>query len=291
MRPGGDIGEFVAIDGEGFSEGAEFRVQIGAHRTVYTGRQHYYAYLAASDGSSIYSADGRLTGAACLDFLCDIRERNPNAILVVFGGSYDICHMVAHSFDANEIKQLLGKGKTARKLECQFGDFQYRLEYRARKSFTIRRWPIGVRKTARDASGGYKLTPHTLAVVWDVWGFFQDSFVGVMKKWLPNDPDFNFIQRMKGDRNIFERSEFSEIKTYNDAELRCLVKIMESVRAAINDLGLKITRWDGAGAIAAAFMAKHKVKQHMMMTPQPVFIAGAWRLFRRSHRNTQGRIS
>lgn len=268
-----DTGEFVAIDGEGFSEGKEFRHVIGAKKTVYNGKDHFYAYLAASDGSDLYSTDDRISGADCLDFICSIVERNPRAIIVAFGGSYDVTHMVAHSFNSDEIKQLLGKGKDARKLDCSFGEYSYRLEYRPRKSFTIRRWGLHERKSARDPKGNWKLTPHLHAVVWDVWGFFQDSFTGVMKKWLPNDPDYKFITDMKGNRSVFDRSEIDEIRRYNAAELRCLVKIMEAVRAAINDLGLKITRWDGAGAIAAAFMQKHRVKNFMGTAPPEVFAA------------------
>lgn len=274
-----DTGEFVAIDGEGFSEGKEFRVTVGDDGSIYTGKRHYYAYLAASDGTDIYSAASRLSTGDCLSFVCDIVDRNSNAIIVCFGGSYDVCHMVAHGCTTSEIATLLGRdgknnNKSRRVLDATFGDYQYRLEYRPRKSFTIRRWPIGVRKYEYDrASEKWKPTKHTCAIVWDVWGFFQDSFVGVMKKWLPGDADYEFIKRMKGERSIFERHEIEAIKIYNAAELRCLVKIMEAVRAAIGMLGLKITRWDGAGAIAAAFMQKHQVKEYKGKSPPEVFNA------------------
>jgi hypothetical protein len=259
-----ETGEFVAIDGEGFSEGPEFKVRSSSSGNVYTGKDHFYALLSASDGTEISAPDfgTRLTTADCLDFLCAIVERNENAIVVCFGGTYDFCHMVAHELSRDEISCLLGRGIGRRSVDVSFDGWQYRLEYRPRKSFTVRRWPGGVRKYERNDKGDWVPTKHTRVTVWDVHGFFQARFEEVMDKWIPGDPDYEFIKRMKKGRSIFLRSELSEIRRYNQAELRCLVKIMEGLRAAINDLGLKITRWDGAGAIAAAFLRKHRVRSH-----------------------------
>jgi len=268
-----ETGEFVAIDGEGFSEGEEFRIEIESSGHVYTGKDHYYAYLSASDGSHIYTSSSRLRLCECLDFLFDIRERNAKAIIVAFGGSYDITQFCAFDLDIAQIKQLLRKTDDGRSLDIDLGGYQYRLEYRPRKCFTAKRWPEGARKYERDKRGDWKLTPHETIQVWDVWGFFQDSFIGVLKKWVPGDPDFEFISRMKGERSVFARSEIDEIARYNAAELRCLVKVMNKVRDALNDLGIKITRWDGAGSVAAAMMAKHKVRSHLASLPDDVFDA------------------
>src|SRR6201985_747515 len=275
-----DVGEFVAIDGEGFSDGVEFDTIVGAKSTRYVGRDHAYAYLAASDGTSLYSLDGRLDMFQCLDFLCSIVERNPRAILVAFGGSYDVTHMVCHNLEREDVLQLLGKSKRKGRLLVEDAHHVYLLEYRPRKVFTISRWPVGAKRwedkiNKKTGAVTRVSTPHLTVRLWDVWGFFQDSFVGVMSKWLPDDPDYQFIKRMKGDRNIFERSEMDEIVKYNAAELRCLAKIMNRVRDAINDLGLKITRWDGAGAIAAAMMVKYEVKKHKGILPDQIFEAAS----------------
>ena len=265
--------EFVAIDGEGFSEGPELEHVVGQSGAVYRGKRHYYAYLAASDGSSVYTASGRLSVEQALTFLCEIKINNPRAVVVAFGGSYDVNHMVMYGLDREQLQRLLGKGADKRKLFVEFGEYKYSLEYRPRKCFTIQRWRADEPCYARDGKGVWKTTPHLTVKVWDVWGFFQDSFTGVLSKWLPGDPDFEFIQRMKGERRAFHRSEINEIARYNAAELRCLVKVMEKVRSAIADLGLKITRWDGAGAIAAAMLAKHGVKNHKSPLPADVFEA------------------
>lgn len=268
-----ETGEFVAIDGEGFSEGEEIIHHVGAAKTRYSRRAHFYAYLAASDGASVY-APVRLGLFQCLRFLCDVVVRNPRAILVAFGASYDVCNMVCHHLNGDEIRRLIGQGSGRREMvTVQDDEHVYRLEYRARKCLTIQRWRIGEKRFTRDKNGNRVLTPHLTARLWDVWGFFQDSFVGVLEKWLPGDPDYQFIKRMKGERSIFERSEMPAIRDYNAAELRCLAKVMARVRDAINDLGLKIARWDGAGAIAAAMLQFHKVKAHKRELPPDVFEA------------------
>jgi hypothetical protein len=266
-------GQFVALDGEGFSEGELWQVTPATSDDSYIGRTHYYAYLAASDGSDVYAERGRLSMEQCLDFVCQIKENNPDAIIVAFGASYDINQMVAHEIDKNQVKALLGKHPMTKFLNIEVGAYHYRLEYRARKCLTIKRWSVGEQRYQVNAKGARELTPHLSVQVWDVWGFFQGSFVEVMEKWLPQDADYTFIKTMKGERSTFDRSEIDLIRTYNAAELRCLVKIMDNVRAAINDLGLKITRWDGAGAIAAAMMQKYGVKKMIADVPPEVFDA------------------
>ena len=78
---------------------------------------------------------------------------------------------------------------------------------------------------------------------------------------------------MKATRSEITRSEIEEIRRYNAAELRCLVKVMDKVRAAINDLGLTINRWDGAGAIAASMLKANDVKKYKGESPPEVFDA------------------
>lgn len=275
-----DTGEFVAVDGEGFSEGEEFTIDLGEGKGVYKAKRHSYALLSASDGSEIYEPNGRLDGRDCFDFMLRLKESSPRAILVCFGGSYDVCQMVAHCFSKDELRVLLGgrdpsEGPIGNRhyLDKTLGDYDYRLELRPRKSFTVMRWRKGEKKYERNTKGDLVKTPCAQATLWDVWGFFQDSFVGVMRKWIPDSADYRFISQMKGERSIFERSEIESIREYNKAELRCLVQIMDRVRDAVAGLGLKLTRWDGAGAIAGAMLRHHAVKAHKAKAPEAVFQA------------------
>lgn len=279
-----EAGQFVAIDGEGFSEGPERVWTVGDNNRTYTGKEHFYALLAASDGSEIYS-ETRLATGQCLDFVCDIKRHNPLAIIVCFGGSYDICQFLAHNLSREQCVELQSDPdpnnpedrRVRRTVDISFGAYDYRLEYRPRKSLSIWRWGAGQSKYhqthARDGTPRWEMTEHDSAIVWDVWGFFQDSFTGVMRKWIPDDPDYQFIVSNKGERSVFARSEIATIRRYNQSELRCLVEIMNKLRDAVRTLGLTITRWDGAGAIAAAMMKFHNVKEHMNASPPLVFDA------------------
>src|SRR5258708_6916028 len=81
-------------------------------------------------------------------------------------------------------------------------------------------------------------------------GFFEGTFAGAMSDWLAGDPDYAFITEWKGKRAEFERGEIADIRRYNAAELRCLKTIMERLRETLRSLDIRITRWDGAGAVA-----------------------------------------
>lgn len=267
-----DHGEFVGIDGEGFSEGEEIEIPSPSGGT-YKGKAHYYALLSASDGSEIYEPSGRLTAQQCLDFLIDIRKRNKMAIIVCFGASYDFCQMLAYDLTREQIAQLMSKDDNNKRVEVTYGDYVYRLEYRARKQFSVWRWPINTPKYRRTDSGRLVKDNCESATVWDVWGFFQASYVEVMNKWLKGDPDFEFVQKMKGNRKLFDRTEIAEIRRYNLIEVETLARCMDRVRQAVAALGIKLTRWDGAGAVASAMCRAHNVKEHMQQSPDAVFTA------------------
>lgn len=261
-------GEFVAVDGEGFSEGPEEVDWIGGESRPYRSRPHFYAYLAASDGAELWTPEpgSRLSLAECLAFLCERAASTPNAILVAFGASYDVIQMLAYDLSRRQLARLVGTAGEGGWLVVTPGDgFTYRLHYRPRKCFTVQRWREGELRwrlvEGRDGAARRKSTPHLTVRLWDVIGFFQEAFAEVMAKWLPGDPDEAMIRTMKAGRRTFERSEIDVIRRYNAAELRILVKIMQRLRDAIADLGLQVSRWDGAGAIAAAMMQKHAVKE------------------------------
>lgn len=274
-----ETARFVAVDGEGFSEGPEIRVTMGNPPHEYVARDHHYALLTDSDGEEIYVPRGRLSAKRCLDFLLSIGLRDKHAVPVIFGGTYDICHMLAFSLSEAECAELLAGDGDARRhyLDATLEGEDYRLDYRPRKHLTIRRWPGGAdkyeRHTKRDGTSVWRLTPHDKVTLWDVWGYFQSSFVTAMEQWLPDDPDWQFIRREKGNRSVFDRAEIDTIRRYNAAEVRCLAAIMERVRDSIRALGLTVTRWDGAGAIAGAMFKFHTVKDHMAWSPDDVFTA------------------
>jgi hypothetical protein len=271
---------FIAVDGEGFNEGDLQTWHVGENQTEYTGYRHHYAYLSASTGAELYNETGRLSTAECFDFLFSLKQSEPHAILVCFGGSYDFTQMLAHDLEHDDLRLLLqgdGRKLSRRYADASFGEYDYRIECRMRKSLSLSRWPYGAEKyerhTKRDNTTVWRRTKCDSVTLWDVWGFFQGSFLAALDHWLPTDPDYQFIREWKGKRSGFFRGEIDTIRRYNFAEVRCLVLMMEKVRDAIRGMGLKITRWDGAGAIAGAMFEHHAIKEHMASTPDAVFTA------------------
>jgi len=249
-----DDGQFIALDGEGESVGDTLFFQVGKTGKSYETKAHHYTLLAASTGESIFNSNGRLDSQQCIDFLLDLSDSHKRAIFIIFAGSYDINHMLMYGFE-RDILQKISRGET---YEYESQNQKYSIEYRARKSLVLRRglyWKDN-KKGKKVACWKSKIT------VWDVFGFFQESFVGVIGKWLgKTHKHYELIKRMKGLRGNFAQVPQSEINAYNAAELETLVELMDKVRDAITGLDLKCNRWDGAGAVAAAIMRKHHITE------------------------------
>lgn len=265
---------FIGVDGEGQDYGP-----IEKHQTTdaeYTSRRHRFSLLNASDNSGsitreLYNGGLRLTTEDCLDFLCDLQADNKNAILVAFASGYDCNHMLMFGLSRLELLAL-AKGATV----LWRGIWNsYEIEYRPRKSLRVARYPgsEGIRWKSTSTGGQIK-HPNAVATLWDVWGFFQGSFVDVLGKWLGKDhADIQYITQMKAARSDFEHVKHEEVRHYNQLECRLLAQLMGKVAQAITKLDLSISRWDGAGAIAAAMNSKHDVKASLAACPPDVFEA------------------
>lgn len=259
-------GEFIALDGEGenYGELEAFKVPKGGK--TYHAQDHRYTLLAASTGESLYNGGSRLDTLACLDFLLDLSDAHTKAIFVIFAGSYDINHMLMFGFRKAALKEISSGISYSFKEE----NIEYQVEYRPRKSLTIRRGLTFF----KDKNDKWKTKWASRIVIWDVFGFFQENFVGVMGKWLGKDhKHYDFIKEMKLKRGDFAHVSQSTINRYNACELECLVELMDKVKSAIDGLDLKVNRWDGAGAIAAALMRKHNIKD--FKSPEIKFMTAA----------------
>lgn len=255
--------QFISIDGEGENEGKE-----ETHRTknkIYKSRSHKFTLLAASTGESLYDRGKRLDSFACLDWLCELGGLYPKGIFVIFAGGYDVNHILWGIERA-----LMEEITTGATVEFEHKNEWYLIQLRSRKSLTVKRG----KNYIQNKKGAWVVKWQAEIVLWDVWGFFQDSFVGVMGKWLgKTHHHFDLIKRMKAKRGDFENVPQKEINDYNRAELECLTEVMLKVHEGIDGLGLQCMRFDGAGAVAASMMRKHKIKEHKQETPEAVLEA------------------
>lgn len=260
-----EAAEFIALDGEGENAGDLEKFKVPGGKS-YAAQSHIYTLLAASTGESLFNGGQRLQSMDCINFLLDLSMAYKKGIFVIFAGSYDINHMLMFGFDKEVLKTIASGATYSFKSE----DIAYQIEYRPRKSLTLRR---GL-SFYRDNKNNWKTKWSAKMTIWDVFGFFQENFVSVMGKWLgTGHRHYDLIRRMKQKRGVFVNVAQSEINAYNRAELESLVEIMHKVRDAIAGLGLTCMRWDGAGAIAAAIMRKHNIKAFKRDTPMELIDA------------------
>lgn len=183
-----------------------------------------------------------LTTLQCLNFLCDVRKRHGKMVYCGFVFSYDV----------NMILGDLPKRKIAFLWETGSVYWQgFVIRYRHRKEF-------GVRRIADDA----RLT------VWDTFGFFQSSFVKALESWGICDP--SEIAAMKARRSTFTIADFPQIDRYCAQECAHGQKLMEGLQDALDFAGVRLMRYDGAGAVAAGMLKIRGVKAHNAALPKYV---------------------
>lgn len=232
---------FVAWDGEGVDN---------------SDGSHAYVLLANSDGRSIIAPPPKgLETQDIFDFLLAESERiGRDAIHVMYGSSYDI-NMILKSLSRNEI-EAVRKFRTARIWN------RYRIQWRQGKVF--------------------RLADETRSIlIYDIVSFFQCSFVNACDGYLGDDwLDRDRIVREKANRQSFDYRDIEQIKIYNDAELVNMVRLSNELRTRLDRAGLRISRWDGPGAIAATLMGQKKIKKARNENlPPEVMEAGRYAYF------------
>lgn len=226
---------FLAVDGEGL------------------GRTGYHL-LAASDGEQIENLNG-LSTEECLSWLLtQARKRNAKGktrILVGYGLSYDINHWI-HDLQEEQVSSLCETNKCKIKVNNLPYDLEViqgkwlKLSFKNRKGFDI---PV--------------------LEVYDVYPFFQSSFLAAIahpknKKngWnCVSDEEWELLQWGKNLRGEFSTETWEEVKRYNLLECEVLVRMMNKLRAALQESGITLRSWHGPGAVANALLKQHQMEQ------------------------------
>lgn len=195
--------------------------------------KHEYVYLAAFDGEQYYevSNPNGLGTVQCFRFLINVAKTKPNGINVIFSGDYD-ANMMLKSVNPLVLHELHHKGT------CRWKE--WRINWIPHKVFTVVHVPTKLSCT-----------------LWDVFGFFQSSFVRTIKEWL--DITDETITTGKAGRHGFTLAELPFIIDYCKRELVFLEKLMQRLWESLNKVGIKLSRWDGAGAAAQSVLTNRKV--------------------------------
>lgn len=167
----------IAIDGEGISDDEQSLDLFGEEIGAY----HRYTLLAASTGAFIESHD--LGTAECFDFLLSL---SPKALIVGFSINYDI-NMMLKDVSYPKLVQLHEEGSTVWN--------GYHITYIPSKQFILKH-------EGKEC------------VVWDVFGYFQCSFVKALEEWKVGDNEtVSAISTMKDKRGTFDDTEGSKLYT------------------------------------------------------------------------------
>lgn len=217
---------FLAWDGEGFS------TDDGKH--IY----NLFAGKCGDDTISV-SNDYGLATVQIFETLLEFGERHPNAIHIIYGGSYDF-NMWCSDMDRATVKYAYDHKYTTWK--------GYRFSWTKGKSFYVSR----VDKNGEKIGSG--------VTVYDVVSFFQSSFVAACDSYLGD----RFIHRdmivaNKAARGTFVASDLDTVMDYNDAELDNLILLANELRDRLNKVDLRPQRWDSCGAIATTLLKKHGI--------------------------------
>ena len=233
---------FIAIDGEGITRD----------------ERHDYVLLAASDGSYIedYRENG-LSTVECFEYLLQLGVANSDAILVGFYTSYDV-NMIFRDLPESVLAALWQGSSCSWRADAK--DFrQYRLEYIPNRMLRIKHgcWTM-------DEDGRSRWHTFRRVTWWDCFQFFQASFVKALSDWNVTDAaTIERIASMKDARGVFDEAGKESVRSYCFDECRLLAEMMGKVSDTLDELGIALTSWYGAGSIASALMRAHGVRAHI----------------------------
>lgn len=248
------VKNFIAWDGEGITPSGE-------------SRQNFVLF---GNSEGFVRKGTRLSTEDCLSLIIDSEEMHPDAINVGFAFSYDV-EMILGDLPIKALQNLRRSGNT-----FWHG---YRIEYKKSKWFAINKTRNGKKISCK---------------IWDVWGFFQSSFLAAVKDAvkLPED-EFARLSEGKAGRAQFSYDDLESgyIEKYWRTELKLTVQMMNELRDRLYGADLKINHWHGPGAIATYALKTRGIENAMNKSvPYPVndaaqyaYAGGRFELFRAGH--------
>jgi hypothetical protein len=254
QRSGNRLRPFWGVDGEGAG-------------TDDKGRQHYNLMGASGPGADEHrvkhrDGGGPLSVREQLEFLLSL-PRDP--ILVGF----------AFGYDANQIIRGIGKIETLQRIiHPPQGQYGPRSTFWGDYAITWQPWHY-FRVSRVDRSGEKPVVDtSTTRTVYDVFGFFQSSFVSTIEKWnIGTEQERAFIAENKDKREDFAGVTAGMID-YCTLECRLLASLMSAFRKVCMEADIVPKEWSGPGWIAARLLEKHGIPKRPLTTNEAL-LAGA----------------
>jgi hypothetical protein len=261
------------IDGEGFTDPS------GKHR---------YSYLAAAseDDADAVRSTYRATGLGYLDIATFLLSLPSNALLVGFSLGYDFCKWVeelspraiwrlCHT-DQWKTKARIKEGRripsrpkwVVQPLTPEKGGGQHRWQKVSTK-IVVSRWESKAEKSSRRT------------VVWDLFKFFQCSFVKALARWeVGTAEERERVAAMKEKRGAFAGIDEQE-QAYCNLECRLLARLARQLVTSHDDAGIPLRTYFGPGSTASVLLTswgfeekKAEPPPEMMPAVMSAFFAG-----------------
>lgn len=238
---------FISLDGEGIT----YTDASGEDKA------QSYVLLGASTGEHIIAdpLEEGLGTERCLRYLLRLKQTYPKAIFVGFAIGYDseqimkdlTQEQLTHLHTHNVLRWKSSRGN------------HYKIRYIPKKWFMV----------SAEINGKY-----WTCRVFDVWSFFNTSFVVALEQYFPDIPteDIDHIREGKNKRNDFTVDQlYDEVIPYWRLELKYTVDLMEKYRSLLSTIDVHPSSWHGPGALATAANKKHGIKAHMNQDlPEPI---------------------
>lgn len=230
--------DFCIWDGEGATEpDARHKPQDFVLFGCFDGAYHHYV------------TGRRLTTYDCLGLIFRVNETIPDRIHVSFAFGYDT-NMILRSLTDRQLRRLADKGTVYLGNKDRW---QYRVEHVQGKWLRITKFGDNA-----DWDPDDKVT----VTIFDVWGFFQSSFIKACESYLPGNPLLDKIREGKGRRNVFTYADIDFITEYWKDENELGFALVNRLRELLYSVNLDITSWHGPGALASFVYRTRGVAAH-----------------------------
>jgi hypothetical protein len=288
---------FVSIDAEGMDYAGEDIINNGVtypkHRTFLWGakgwnRKHAASVLEKDPSLSLVEGEDTqahwlgttdkrpLSSVEILEWLVSLPEKfgpesgYPDGVnFVSFSFGYDATQLCA-DIPYGKGRQIANRkepGKPRRRSGYIFYK-NFAIKYMKGKTLEIKRLRDEREPYKEWLEGGVvkkELDCDAYICIYDVFGFFQTSFVQAVKNLIKpgyiKEEDWQAVETMKKERDEFASVPFEEIKHYCELELTMLAKECTVLRDGFDKLplgngkhGIHLQRWSGSGSAAGAFL-------------------------------------
>lgn len=220
----------LGLDGEGYTDRA------GRHR---------YTYVACSSASRLVSELHRPQGIDSADMFDWLLSLPKAAILVGFSVGYDFAKWVEQCAE--------GAVYSLTHPDLRSGEHGPR---------AVKWQGYRINKVSRKFSLSLAGVKGSSRTVWDVWAFFQTSFVSALSKWgVGSKSQVARIKRMKDRRGNFTAIGPAE-RAYCREECRLLAALVRQLIDAHREAGIELPHLYGPGSTASVMLALMGADEH-----------------------------